>query len=258
MLSWSNLLPNYSTNKNHGKPQKFSNRRLDEDRTLRSKMVTGTQMQTAWALGIRDLAETLETNMAEIKHQGELKLWHPEPLACGSLLHVTIHWKNRLATTCPPAHWPLPHRLTSSTGHRLVTAHLPASQHTSRCPTKPPGHHSVGPPGCLPPSYPLANRPPPATEGIQHYQTPASNPTRRCRKTGLDAKRVTPELRRLKFYCSWIRDFFSLSVCFSCSLFDCPPPLPVDFFGSAFFSFSFSFSSFFSFFLGFVNFTIVS
>jgi hypothetical protein len=33
----------------------------------------------------------LETHMAEVKHQGELKLQHPEPLACGSLLHVTIN-----------------------------------------------------------------------------------------------------------------------------------------------------------------------
>jgi hypothetical protein len=43
----------------------------------------------------------------------------------------------------------------------------------------------------------------------------------------------------------------------SCLLFDCPPSLPVDFFGSPFFSLLFPFS-FFSFFLGFVSFTIVS
>jgi hypothetical protein len=33
----------------------------------------------------------LETHLAEVKHQGELKLQHPEPLAHGRLLHVTIH-----------------------------------------------------------------------------------------------------------------------------------------------------------------------
>jgi hypothetical protein len=33
----------------------------------------------------------LETSLMEGKHQGELKLWHPEPLACGKLLHDMIH-----------------------------------------------------------------------------------------------------------------------------------------------------------------------
>jgi hypothetical protein len=33
----------------------------------------------------------LETHMAKVKHQEELKLWHPEPLAHGMLLHTTIH-----------------------------------------------------------------------------------------------------------------------------------------------------------------------
>jgi hypothetical protein len=41
----------------------------------------------------------------------------------------------------------------------------------------------------------------------------------------------------------------------SCLLFDCPPSLLVDFFGSRFLLLSFSFLSFF---LGFVSFTIVS
>jgi hypothetical protein len=69
-----------------------------------------------------------------------------------------------------------------------------------------------------------------------------SNLPRRCRQTELDAKGVTPELLRLKFYCFWTGNFFSfLSVCLSCSLFDCPPSLPVDFFGSPFFSFFFFF-----------------
>jgi hypothetical protein len=62
-------------------------------------MVTGAQMQTVWTPWIRDLAETLEPCLLEVKCQGELRLWHPEPLACGSLLHATIHWENRWATT---------------------------------------------------------------------------------------------------------------------------------------------------------------
>jgi hypothetical protein len=33
-----------------------------------SKMATGTQLQTAWALWIRDLAETLEPHLQEVKH----------------------------------------------------------------------------------------------------------------------------------------------------------------------------------------------
>jgi hypothetical protein len=63
-----------------------------------SKMVTVTQTQTAWAQGIRDLAEMLETHLAEVKHQGELKLWHPKLLGCGRLLHIMINWKNMQAT----------------------------------------------------------------------------------------------------------------------------------------------------------------
>jgi hypothetical protein len=39
------------------------------------------------------------------------------------------------------------------------------------------------------------------TGGHQHCQMPAPILPRRCRQTGLDAKRVTPELR-LKFYFS--------------------------------------------------------
>jgi hypothetical protein len=37
-----------------------------------SKMAPETQMQTAWVPWIRELAETLETCLAEEKHQGEL------------------------------------------------------------------------------------------------------------------------------------------------------------------------------------------
>jgi hypothetical protein len=33
----------------------------------------------------------LEIHVAEVKHKGELKLQHPEPLGCGRLLHTIIH-----------------------------------------------------------------------------------------------------------------------------------------------------------------------
>jgi hypothetical protein len=68
-------------------------------------MVTGSQTQTEWAPWISDLGETLEPYLVEVKHQGELKLWHSEPLACGSLLHAMTHWENRWVATSmqPPA-----------------------------------------------------------------------------------------------------------------------------------------------------------
>jgi hypothetical protein len=90
-----------------------------------SKMATGTQTQTAWALGIRDLAEMQETHLAEVKHQGELKLWHPEPLTHGRLLHIMIHWKNRQVAT-------------------------PALPPPSRQPARPPPSWPAWPPPCWP------------------------------------------------------------------------------------------------------------
>jgi hypothetical protein len=59
-----------------------------------SKMVTGTQQQTAWVLLIREIAETLETRLAKVKHDGELIVWHSEPLDRGRLLHTPY--------ICPP------------------------------------------------------------------------------------------------------------------------------------------------------------
>jgi hypothetical protein len=44
-----------------------------------------------WQLGHRDLAEMLEKCLAEVKHQGELKLWLHELLAHGRLLHAMIN-----------------------------------------------------------------------------------------------------------------------------------------------------------------------
>jgi hypothetical protein len=45
----------------------------------RSKMSSETQMQAAWTSWIRDQAEMLEAHLAEVKHQGKLKLasWTP-------------------------------------------------------------------------------------------------------------------------------------------------------------------------------------
>jgi hypothetical protein len=39
---------------------------------------------------MRELAETLETHLPEVKYEGEPKLQHPEPLAHGRLLYTTI------------------------------------------------------------------------------------------------------------------------------------------------------------------------
>jgi hypothetical protein len=60
-------------------------------------MATRVQKQTAWALWLQNIAETLEPHLAEIKHQGESKLQHPELLAHGKFLHATLHWENRWA-----------------------------------------------------------------------------------------------------------------------------------------------------------------
>jgi hypothetical protein len=57
-------------------------------------MATKAQKQTVWATWLQNLAETLESHLVEIKHQGESKLQHPEPLALGKL-HTTLHWENR-------------------------------------------------------------------------------------------------------------------------------------------------------------------
>jgi hypothetical protein len=74
----------------------------------------------------------------------------------------------------------------------------------------------------------------------------------------LDAKGVTPELLRLKFYCSWTRIFFLFFKClFFLSTVWLSTIYPCWFLRFAFFFLSFSFS-FFSFFLGFNSFTIVS
>jgi hypothetical protein len=66
-----------------------------------SEMVTRVQKQIAWAPQIKNLAETLEPHLSEIKHQKESKLWHPEPLTHTKLLNATLHWENRTALRPP-------------------------------------------------------------------------------------------------------------------------------------------------------------
>jgi hypothetical protein len=66
-------------------------------------MATRVQKQTAWTLWNKNLAETLEPYLAEIKQQGESKLQHPEPLARRKLLHPMLHWEKRRAAVPPDA-----------------------------------------------------------------------------------------------------------------------------------------------------------
>jgi hypothetical protein len=97
------------------------------------------------------------------KAPGTVETLAPWTASCGRLLHITKHWKNRWAAT------------------------------------------PMLPPPCRPTRPPPAGLPPhllPATGGFQHHQMPAPNLPRRCRQTGLDAKGITTELLRLKFYCS--------------------------------------------------------
>jgi hypothetical protein len=125
-----------------------------------SKMATGTQRQTVWAPWIRDLAETLEKHLAEVKHQGELKPWHPEPLVCGRLLPPTIYWKNSWVTPAgPPGCCKPANRATTLPDlcHTGLTG-----CHSTRAPpcrsTRPPPHHVARPlphrPASLPSHWP--------------------------------------------------------------------------------------------------------
>jgi hypothetical protein len=60
-------------------------------------MAITVQKQTAWAPWIKKLAEMLELHLAEVKHKGESKLWHPGSLAYRKLLYAMLHWANRRA-----------------------------------------------------------------------------------------------------------------------------------------------------------------
>jgi hypothetical protein len=146
----------------------------------RSKMVTGTHTQTAWVLWIRDLEGTPQTLLAEVKHQGELKLQHPEPLMEGRLFEAMTYWKNSQAT----AHW-------ASTPQACQAPALPASQTTASpdpalqsCQTATPSAPcSAGQPGHCPPSGPPPHQPQSGTRVLYQHQMLASNLLRRCRQT---------------------------------------------------------------------------
>jgi hypothetical protein len=176
-------------------------------------MATGTQTQTAWALWIRDLAEMLETHVTEVKHQGDPKPQHPEPLVHGRLLHATIYWKSSQSTVhwasavqdCQPAAsqptgpWPC-----QASTPQAVQAHAPQA----RWAPSPPGCHPKDPSGhcqsarqatarteCSPLAH-LPTRPPPCRPTTCN-RTLALTLPRRQRQTGIYAKGVTPEQLRL-------------------------------------------------------------
>jgi hypothetical protein len=166
----------------------------------------------------------LETCMAEINHQGELKLHHLEPLAQYTekagrpppLCHhhqgacqayaiqecqastpqnsqAATHWPARLTRLLP--HWP-------SRTTRFQPSGLPSCQ-----PTRPLSRNLLS--HALTAS-PEAYRLPSTTEGLQLHQMPAPNLPSRWRWIRLDAKGVISELLRLKFQCSWTWNTFFL------------------------------------------------
>jgi hypothetical protein len=135
-------------------------------------MVTGTQTQTVWAPWIRDLAEMLETCLAEVKHQGELKLQHPE-LLDWRLLHTTIQWKNKWALMLPaglPGLWP-----AEQPGHCLLVVWVFALW---TC-------QAFAPPGCHPTTRQTATRPPACQHSAHHLPQQGSNTTRHQLQTCL-------------------------------------------------------------------------
>jgi hypothetical protein len=191
-------------------------------------MVTGTQPQTAWVPWSRDLAEMLETHLAEVKHKGELKVSHSEPLDHGGLLHTTIYWKNSWPAKSPP-HWPVELLLCST---RILTAwalpgpsslwdcqnHIPTRSHAPQAPLGPSFtlHYWIpAPPGSpapwalLVPSYAWDCQAPlgPISTGFLdsssimplhgslHRRAP--NLPKRHRQTGQDAKGVISKQLRL-------------------------------------------------------------
>jgi hypothetical protein len=89
-------------------------------------------------------------------------------------------------------------------------------RHTCHRPTKSPPCWPARPLPTCSPGRCLAHQLPPITGGPQHHQTLAPNLPRRCRQTGLNAKGVTSELLRLKFYYSWTGDCFFFFLFFKC------------------------------------------
>jgi hypothetical protein len=145
-----------------------------------------------------------------------MKIWHPEPLARGRFLHATIHCENRQAAIPTPpllaaaTHRPPPtsHCHPPATGSKRAwetfsrpNRTLSCWRHTWQKKTKKKKQNSK----TLNPQPVKSFSTPHYTEktgGLPYSQTLALNLLRRCRQTGLDAQGVTPELLRLKFYCS--------------------------------------------------------
>jgi hypothetical protein len=115
----------------------------------------------------------LETDLTEVKHQGELKLQHLEPIGRGRLWHIMMHRKNTWATAHPLACQALAQQaLQASTNCHAWPTHCrptrtPTLSHGSMphwTPTPPFPHKPSGPPprqNSAPthdPSWP--NRPP--------------------------------------------------------------------------------------------------
>jgi hypothetical protein len=101
--------------------------------------------------------------LAEVKHQGELKFRHPEPLVCWRLLHITRHWKKRRVTNpmlppharwptgLPPTCWPAgPLSCCPPTGQLTFRPARPLPHTTTRL-------QPTGPLGCCPANGLTAN-----------------------------------------------------------------------------------------------------
>jgi hypothetical protein len=186
----------------------------------------------------------LETYLAEVKHKGEPKCWHSEPTSSWKASPV----KPPYVVGSPPSPHnidPQSHRSVPSgssplrpTGPQLLMNLL------DLCSIMPlpcrPSPHSTGPqdlslPGPIPAGLTgpalqachIAAPQGPHTAGLPvhcsarsssckpasprlptAHHSRAPNLPRRHRQTGLDAKRGTPELLRLKFYCSRTGCFF--------------------------------------------------
>jgi hypothetical protein len=126
----------------------------------------------------------METHLAEVKHQGELKLQQPRPPSHGRLLYLMRYWKNRWTM----AHYH-PARPPLCRPARLLPAGLPG-----RCPIRPsprgptgPLHTRwpTGPPGLTPQALQAATNLPASWHTSHHPPQEGSNTTRHQLQTCL-------------------------------------------------------------------------
>jgi hypothetical protein len=110
-----------------------------------SKMVTRTQKKKAWDPWIKKLAETLEPDLVEIKHQAESKLWHPEPLTLKSF--STPHYTEKAGgLPLQPSISSKPAWKTFGRANRWVPCVMQYSPpHPCDKPAYPPGHNEYQP-----------------------------------------------------------------------------------------------------------------